>query len=1069
MMRLVFTLLSCVSLSCICASALAQAPDSSPEAKIAYADVATIQNANSFDLAAEDWVKFLTKFPQDPLVPQARHNLGACYMQLKKYPEAIATLTEVRTKHPQFAQIEDTLFNLGLCHYTVAGAGDAKSYPLAIEVFDAILKQFPMGKYVDRSLYCIGESNYFQGKKPEAIAAYSRLVKEFPQSTQRVDALYAVAVAQQELSQFAEAGVSYDLFLKDYAQHELFTEVRMRKAVTQLNLGEYEKASAELAQVATVPNFTMVDYALDQQAFCLAKLNKFPEAGVIYGGIVEKYPQSANVSIKDARLAAGRCFYRAEKFDDATKWFQQAIAANDETTSEAAHWQCRVYLRTKQAPAAYDLATKVLPAAEKSTFLVALKVDQADALYDIPERRAESIAFYAKVAAEHPDQGQAAQSLYNAAYTALELKQYDIGLQHAAAFQAKYVQDILLPDAKVVSAECLLLQNKAAEAEVVYKDLTTKHTDHGDLNLWHIRHGLALYLQKKYPEVVAMLSPLVAQMKTPEQQAEANYLMGISQFHAEKYAEAEQLLTTSLTLSPTWRQADETLLMLSRTQRKLNKNNESIGTVSKILTDFKESKLHDQARFRAGEYRYAIEDYQNSVTEYDNVINGFPQSPFVAYAQYGKAWAQLKLKDFANATQSFTKFIDANPQHALITEATYARATSRRQQGDFAGAIEDTNKVLAAANSTPDAKADALYERGMAEVAMNKNDIAVATFESVVKDYPKYAGLDKVLYELGWAYKSLTNAETAVAVFARLANEYPTSALVGEAFFHVAEDQYAKKMYEQAVKTYAQAKEKSPVGELSEKSIYKLGWSNFQLKQYEPALKEFSELLEKYPQATLATDSVFMKGECLFKLNRHAEALPVLQNALQVKLSNPAMEVLSRLHGGQAASQLKQWNVAETLQAEIIAKFADSPYIPEALYELGWAQQNQTKLEDAKKNYTAASEKSRGEVGARARFMLGEVFFEEKKYDDAIKEFQRCMYGYGAEQAQAEVKNWQSKAGYEAGRCAEVQIAAAADAPTKTKLIADAKKFYTFVLEKHAEKPEAAIAKQRIDVLSQLK
>ena len=59
--------------------------------------------------------------------------------------------------------------------------------------------------------------------------------------------------------------------------------------------------------------------------------------------------------------------------------------------------------------------------------------------------------------------------------------------------------------------------------------------------------------------------------------------------------------------------------------------------------------------------------------------------------------------------------------------------------------------------------------------------------------------------------------------------------------------------------------------------------------------------------------------------------------------------------------------------------------------------------------YEVAATKSKGNVGARARFMRGELLFGEKKYDEASREFQRAMYGYGADQAAADVKNWQAE------------------------------------------------------------
>ncbi len=58
-------------------AAEAAKPANSPqEALNLYADAANFQNNNAFDLAAEEWEKFLKKFPQDPLAAKAQQYLG---------------------------------------------------------------------------------------------------------------------------------------------------------------------------------------------------------------------------------------------------------------------------------------------------------------------------------------------------------------------------------------------------------------------------------------------------------------------------------------------------------------------------------------------------------------------------------------------------------------------------------------------------------------------------------------------------------------------------------------------------------------------------------------------------------------------------------------------------------------------------------------------------------------------------------------------------------------------------------------------------------------------------------
>lgn len=1040
-------------------------PESSPEAINLYADAANAQNKSAFDVAVDQWEEFLKKFPKDPLAPKARHYLGVCRLQLMQFDKAAAAFEAVVKEHPEFDLIEDATLNLAWSLYSQAAPTKPESYAAPQAAFQTLLAKFPKGKYVDQASYFLGECHYNQGKKKEATAFYEAVVKNHEKSPLRVDALYALGVAQEEAGQFAEAGKSYDLFLKEFPQHGLAAEIGMRKAETLLQAGQTAEAEKLFAAAAQAKDFPAADHALSRQAFCLTKLDKFPEAAALYVKLTQTFPQSTYLA--DAQFAAGRCFYRGEKYAEAAPWLQKVFEAGGADAPEAAHWLCRIQLRNKQPAAAQTLAEQAIAKAEKSPFLPNLKMDRADALYDQPDKRAAATEAYLKVAVDHATHELAPQALYNVAFAGLETRQFDAGLQHADKFLAQYAEHRLAPDVRYVQAECQLQLGRHADAEKAYRELTAKHAQHPDVEIWRVRLGLSVFLQKKYADAVAALSPLVATLKSPDAIAETQFLIGAAEFYQDKFEPAAKALQASLQANAKWRQADETLLLLSRSQRKLNQAAEAKASVERMLKEFPDSKLLDQAHYRLGEYALASEDYAAAAGHYDTVLAKYADSAFVPYAQYGKGWSLLKTKQFAPAVASFTALLDKAPQHALAADAHFARALARRQAGDFPGAIADLSAFFKS-NPTGAPKSAALYERGLAEVGQKNFSAAVATFESLLKDDPKYADADKVIYELAWAFKSQEKAAEATAQFARLAAEFPDSPLAPEANFHVGEDRYDKKQYDEAAKAYSASKAKAPQGEIGEKSTYKLGWTHFQLKQYEPALQQFNAQIAGFPQGALAADALFMKAECLFRQENFKEAYPAFTAAHQTGKLPAGLELLALLHGGQSASQLKQWADAVKLLSVIPTKFADSPYLAETHYELGWARQNLDQLDAAVQDYEIAAVKSRDAVGARARFMIGEALFAKKQHDDAVKQFQRVILGYGGDKAPDDVKNWQARSSFEAGRCREV-TASSADTPAKKKAaLEEARKFYQAVLDNHPQHELAAEAKKRLEALAKL-
>ena len=65
-----------------------------------------------------------------------------------------------------------------------------------------------------------------------------------------------------------------------------------------------------------------------------------------------------------------------------------------------------------------------------------------------------------------------------------------------------------------IAAESHLQSSQFAEAEKLFAELLQKYPHHADAEAWKVRCGLSLYLQKKYAETVALLQPILAELRT---------------------------------------------------------------------------------------------------------------------------------------------------------------------------------------------------------------------------------------------------------------------------------------------------------------------------------------------------------------------------------------------------------------------------------------------------------------------------------------------------------------------------------------------------------------------------
>ncbi len=1056
---------------------------STPASQKMYNMAAGVHNGGVYDVAAKQWEAFLEKHPDDELSPRATHYLGICYMQMKppKYAEAVKTYDGMPAKFPKFENLADALLNLGWCQYQIGNGGDKEMLAASDKTFDDLIAT---GKHVDQGLYFQGESRYLRGDRQGAIESYKKLVADHAESGLRSDALYALGVAHEELGQFAEAGKVYDMFLEEFGESDqvalqLKTEIRMRKGETVLQAGvkaeeggnageaknQFAAAEKMFADAAAVEGFTSADHATYRQALCASKQGKFAEAGDLYAKVADN-PDT--VYLKEATLDAGRSYYQAQKWNEAAPRFQKVIETGGEEVPEAAHWLCRILIdQQKKYAEAAKLAGETISKAEGSEYLVNLKLDEADAKYEAADTRAESLELFAAIANDHAGDPLAAQAVYNAAYAALQLKNYDEAAKYAGQFLQNHADHRLAADVKYVAAESHLLKKEYAEAEKLYADLTANHKGHADVEQWQLRQGLAAYLQKKYKETVDALTPVVDAFKSKDNIAEAQYYVGSSHYRLNDFEAAATALNASYAANPKWQRSDEVLLDLARTQQKQNKLPEAIATVKKMLAEFADSGLLDRAHFQLAQYSYDNGDFKTASAEYGEVVKNWPDSIFVPHSLYGKGWGEQRTGANEAAIETFTALIDGHKDHRLTPSAHNGRGICRQRTGDFEAGIADFTAYLASEPKGQD-RSDALYNRGLCEAGAKKYGDAVKTYETILKDDPQYPAADKVLYELAWAYKSQDKDAEAVPHFTKLAADFGDSSLAPEANYHVGEDLYDNEKFAEAATHYASAKSKAGKNDLGEKATYKLGWASYRQKKYDEALKAFDEQVKTYPEGSLAGDAAFMQGESNFKLENYAAALPALEKALEDESASDTVKVLSLLHAGQSAGQLEQpnWAKAVELLAKIPAEHEDSAYVPEALYELGWASFNLNKQDDALKYWTDAAAKADGALAARSRFMMGEVKFAKKDFSGAIEDYVLVVFGYGGENAtDEEIKNWQAKANLQAGQASAILAGQAQDQAKRADLIKKAKGYFQRVVTKYPESNMVEAAQSQLKKL----
>ena len=1009
-----------------------------------YAAAAALQNREVYDLAAAEWQKFLERFTNDSRANHARHYHAICLLKLDQAEEAAAAFGRLIEEAPKFPLIESSYLHLGIAQYRIARSGQADFYDRAARTLAELIRDFPRSKHVERALFYRGESLYARGKKADAAKHYTKLLADFPDSDLAAEALYALGVTQQELDQSDEARQTFARYLKRFPDAALVTEVALRLGETLFAAGEFDQAAQYFAKVADTEGFALADHALLRHAACLFEQGDYEHAAARYAQLPRRFPKSSHVAA--ARLSAGKSAYLAGKLPQARQHLEPLLRQRSDETIEAAHWIARSWLKEKQPANALAAAEAALTNGGTRPFALELQMDRADALYEIRDRRQEALSAYARIAAEHPKAEVAPQALYMASFTALAQGEHELAQRHAAAFLERYADSPLVPDVGYVAAEASLESGQLDDAEARYHELIANFADRPEMTGWKLRLAAVLQLLHKDREVIALLEPLAAKLSETQAQAEAYYLLGSSESRLEDHKSAARYFEASLKAAPDSSRAEETLLALADTLRQLNRADAAKARLEKLLAEHPGGRMAVHARYRLAEMDADAADYDEAARRYRAIVDNSPDSSLVPQALAGLGWAELNRGRHSEAVVVLNELIRKYPDEPGAPRARYARAAANYQLKQYATAIEDL-KPLLGSDLPVDELSDARYVLGLCQSEMDEHEAAAKTFGDLLEQDEDYEKADHAYYELAWALKSLGREREAARAFGHLAEKHIDSPLAAEALYHLGEYYYTEEQFDRAASSYYASMRKAGKSELGEKAAHKLGWSYFRQDIYDKALGTLRYQRTTWPDGELAADAAFVEAECLFKQSKYDEALSAYADVRSP--SSDALAALALLHAGQSAAQLKQWQQSADLLRNFLERFADRPYASEALYELAWDLQNLGQLDEALEHYEKVTESSEGELAARAQFMIGEIHFQQKKHDLAVRDFFKVAFGYA-------YPKWQAAAHYEAGRCFEV-----------LGKLQQARKSYQEIVDNFPESEQAAQAQERLRELAQ--
>lgn len=144
---------------------------------------------------------------------------------------------------------------------------------------------------------------------------------------------------------------------------------------------------------------------------------------------------------------------------------------------------------------------------------------------------------------------------------------------------------------------------------------------------------------------------------------------------------------------------------------------------------------------------------------------------------------------------------------------------------------------------------------------------AIATYRTLVRDYPVAPSAPAAQLRLGELYDSLGNSKRAFDSYQKLLENFPQAREFDravEAQVAIADAQMESRRHERAAEMYTSILATAPFAKFAPSVQFKLGQALENQKEYEKAISAYQVVLDRYPNSSLAADALYQIGYVQF-------------------------------------------------------------------------------------------------------------------------------------------------------------------------------------------------------------
>ncbi|MGF1450246.1 MAG: tetratricopeptide repeat protein [Opitutales bacterium] len=989
----------------------------------AYYTANALFNKKLFDLAEQEYEKFLKAFPGHEKTLNAKLGLALARYEQRAFLKAEPVLAELagNTEAPHQEQVHNLWgqcllvagrpaeaekafrwsVNRGRERLFIELPGVASRVTESPEISVSTVQDL---EPLERSYAGMIEAQFQQQKWTDVVVSVHELSQLVPKGAYTARVTFLSALARYEMGKYAEAKDTLIQLADTFKGSSIYEHTLFLLGECERELGNLDDAEVHHELVARKINGHFAGEALFRLGFIRFLQEDYAQAAKAFLELRQRFAESPFEG--DAGIYLGRSKLEQGKFDEARAQFV-ALQKHPKSAAEAFLWLGKTFLRENRFADAKKTLEPALTQFSDHALLADLQFDYANALLGLEEFGAAAI-FFEKAHGGFQNKTQAADALRLSAFSLNRDQTYARSLTSAETFAQLYPNDPYAGDVAFLRAENLYFLDRKDEAVVAYQHFIPFQGSGPYTDQSHYRIAQYQVQRKKWQLAFSHLEPLLVSDPQGPFFDQLDYLAGLSAFELEHWHKAAELFARFTEEFPGKDNVDIALLKLSQARERSGEPALARAALEHLVDVFPTSSLLTHALAELGRLRNEAEDYPGARTALETVIAHPKAGPFLPQATYYLGWVSLAEGKVDEAKDHFTTVAEKFPKHTLAPDSLFQKAFLHLETEELAEAEKAWRAYLKAYADNPKVE-DASFYLAATLSRREHFDTAIAAVEAFIEAYPQSHYIPQALYEWAWSARKKGDIATARRQYAALADATRDEGLRNRAHFELAELEYSEKNYAKALELTHRLLSRELPDSMLEKVLYRQAWCLLGKGNEEPAAQAFERLLAAFPKTEHRMVAAYQAGEIRLAKKTFEEAYRHFTHAA-ASPGDPRLREQAILRVGECETLTNRWKQAQATFTKFLQEHPESEFQRRARMWLGWSLENQKAFEEAAGHYRQViAGGERDELAARSQFQLGECLFALGQHDAAIKELVKVDVNYNYPQ-------WSSRAILEIGQ-----------------------------------------------------